>query len=140
MRRSWYRAVPALLGTLAAGPAAAQANGGAAARSVLDSVYSAEQADRGETVFSDVCSACHSASQFRGETFDMNWTSRTLRDLYRLIRTTMPQDSPGRLSDQEYIDVVAYLLKLNRYPAGGADLGSDEQALRRIRIESPPGN
>lgn len=121
-----------------ASPAAAQANGSKEPTSVLDSVFSAAQADRGDALFKDVCGACHSTSQFRGDTFEMNWTGRTLRDLYRLIRTTMPQDSPGRLSDQEYVDVVAYLLELNRYPAGTGELAPDETALRRIRIETPP--
>ena len=67
----------------------------------------------------------------------MNWSGRTLRDLYRLIRNTMPQDSPGRLTDQQYIDVVSYILELNRYPAGAGELAPDESLLRRIRIEEP---
>lgn len=139
MRRSWCFTAMVLASVMAAAPAAGQSSEAGGPKSVLDSVYSPEQAERGEAVFTDVCGACHSTSQFRGEDFSMNWTRRTLRDLYRLIRNTMPQDSPGRLSDQQYIDVVAYLLQLNRYPAGGAELASDEDLLRRIRIE-PPGN
>lgn len=139
MRRSWCMSAMVVMSALVTAPAAAQANG-SGPRSVHDSVYSAEQAERGEAVFTEVCGACHSTSQFRGDDFSMNWASRTLRDLYRLIRNTMPQDSPGRLSDQQYIDVVAYLLRLNRYPAGSTELASDEDALRRIRIEDPQGN
>lgn len=138
VRTSWVP-VLAVVAWAAAAPVSAQ-SASSGPRSVLDSVYSEPQADRGEVVFDDVCSSCHAASQFRGDTFSMNWTRRTLRDLYRLIRSSMPQDSPGRLSDQEYIDVVAYLLQLNRYPAGEAELAPDEDALRRIRIDDPSGN
>ena len=33
-------------------------------------------------------------------------------------RWTMPEDEPGRLSDEEYTDVVAYLLDRSDYPSG----------------------
>lgn len=135
--RSWC-ITAMLVATFAAAPAAAQTNGAATGpRTVADSVYSGTQADRGEELFIDICGSCHSTSQFRGADFDMNWSGRTLRDLYRLIRNTMPQDSPGRLTDQQYIDVVSYILELNRYPAGAGELAPDESLLRRIRIEEP---
>ena len=134
--RSWC--IPAMLvATFAAAPVAAQSNGSSGPRSAADSVYSAPQADRGQELFTDICGSCHSTSQFRGADFGMNWTGRTVRDLYRLVRNTMPQDSPGRLTDQQYIDVIAYILELNRYPAGDAELKPDEAVLRRIRIEEP---
>jgi len=46
------------------------------------------------------------------------------------IQMTMPYDSPGRLTRQEYTDIVAYMLRLNRAPAGETELPSDaaEQA------------
>lgn len=135
--RSWRIPATILVATFAAAPAAAQSNGSSGPRSVADSVYSGTQAERGQELFTDICGSCHSTSQFRGDDFGMNWTGRTLRDLYRLIRNTMPQDSPGRLTDQQYIDVVAYILELNRYPAGAAELMPDEALLRRIRIEDP---
>jgi mono/diheme cytochrome c family protein len=104
-------------------------------RSVQDGVYSSAQAERGEAVFREVCVSCHATTEFKGDDFHLAWSGRTLRDLFRLISTTMPNENPGALSRQQYIDVVAYLLDLNEYPAGASDLGSDESALRRIRIE-----
>jgi mono/diheme cytochrome c family protein len=122
-----------VLCALAFGRVQAQASG---ATSAADGVYSEEQANRGEETFLDVCANCHSNSEFRGENFAFKWEGQTVRDLYRLVRTTMPIDSPGRLSEQQYIEVIAYLLKLNRYPAGETALGTDETALRRIRIDA----
>lgn len=114
-------------------PAAAQSS----PRSTVDGVYSAAQADRGEEVFVGVCGNCHSTTEFKGDDFDLAWSGRTLRDLFRLIRNTMPNDDPGGLSPQQYIDVVAYLLALNELPTGEEDLADDESLLRRIRIEKP---
>jgi mono/diheme cytochrome c family protein len=121
--------------------AAAQSNGTAPPdRSAREGVYTAAQADRGAGVFTGICQSCHTTSQFSGADFELNWKGRTVRDLVRLIRTTMPYENPGSLSRREYIDVVAYLLKLNEYPAGGEELDTDEEALRRIRLDSRDGN
>jgi len=34
----------------------------------------------------------------------------------------MPQDKPGSLSDEQYIDVIAYLLQRNHVPASNVAL------------------
>lgn len=120
------------LTAFAATPIAAQSGG---PRSVREGVFSPTQADRGEVTYREVCANCHTLSQFRGEAFELAWAGRTVRDLFRLIRSSMPNDNPGALTDQQYIDVVAYLLKLNRYPTGETELAADENVLRRIRIE-----
>ena len=52
----------------------------------------------------------------------------------------MPQDSPGRLKPGEYADIVAYLLKLNGYPAGEAELPPDAAKLQALRIPPTPGS
>ena len=42
-----------------------------------------------------------------------------------LVQITMPQDNPGGLSEQDYQDVMAYMLSANDFPAGEADLTAD---------------
>jgi hypothetical protein len=39
------------------------------------------------------------------------------------------------MSPQEYADVIAYLLRMNRMPVGDEELPSDVERLRSIRIE-----
>ena len=39
-------------------------------------------------------------------------------DFYSLVRATMPLDKPGGMKEQEYLDVVAYLLQANHARAG----------------------
>ena len=116
-------------------PAAAQ-NGGDAERSVRDGVYTKAQATRGKATFGEVCGNCHSTSQFRGETFRMQWEGRTANDLFSQLRSTMPIDNPGGLTAQEYIAVIAYVFELNGYPAGSAELPTTAEPLKRIRIET----
>jgi len=52
----------------------------------------------------------------------------------------MPKNEPGSLQPDEYVDLVAYLLKLNDLPSGSEPLSADSAALRKIRIDVKPGN
>jgi hypothetical protein len=51
------------------------------------------------------------------------------------IAETMPADSPGSLSWQEYTDVVAYMLQLNEVPAGDSELSADQAQQSGIKVE-----
>lgn len=136
--RGTGRLVPlaALLLAAAAGPGQAQEaeKAGGVARSVLDGVFTPAQATSGKKVFGEVCAACHSSSQF-GQLARV-WGGRTVYDVFEQIRTTMPFDGPGRLSRQEYVDVVAYIISINGYPSGERALDGDLESLKRIRIEA----
>ena len=49
----------------------------------------------------------------------------------------MPTDNPGRLSRGQYADILAYLFRLNGFPAGARELPNDDEGLKKIRIETP---
>jgi len=106
-------------------------------RSTRDGVFSKAQADRGREVFVSVCANCHTRGQFNDGAWRRKWEGRTVFDVLESIRTTMPNDNPSGLSDDEYLDVIAYLLAQNGYPAGAQD--ASEAALKKVRIESPSG-
>ena len=101
-------------------------------------VYTEAQATRGEATYRANCTSCHATSAHTGKAFMSAWESRTAFDLFELIRTTMPIDNPGRLSREQYADIVAYLFKLNRLPAGDRPLPVDDEGLKQIRIEATP--
>lgn len=109
-----------------------------AERSLRDSAYSAEQAARGDTTFQVVCARCHVVSQFQGPKFLAAWEGGTAYQLFDQIRSEMPQDNPGSLSPEQYLDVTAYLFRLNGFPAGSHSLPGDASALKQIRIPSQP--
>ena len=103
----------------------------------LVAFYTEEQARRGQRAFRQVCSDCHYTSEFKGPVFTDVWARRTARDLYRELRRTMPDDNPGGLPRQTYVDVMAYILELNGYPAGSDELPPDDQVLGSFRLTPP---
>jgi len=100
--------------------------------------YTRAQATRGEKAYRTSCNSCHAPSAYTGESFTQLWVGRTAYDLVSLLRRTMPNDDPGGLPKQQYVDIVAYLFRLNGYPPGARALSSEDAALRRVRIDPVP--
>ena len=84
---------------LIAGIARAQSTDSTAGKSVWQGVYTEEQATRGDTEHQNNCSSCHGTEKYSGDAFTKNWVGRTVFDLFDQIKTTMPDDNPGGLSD-----------------------------------------
>jgi mono/diheme cytochrome c family protein len=114
------------------GDAAAQTK--PAVRTTRSGVFSREQASRGADVYAGYCKSCHTAQTHTGATFSAHWKGRPLSDLYVFIRDRMPKNEPASLSAEEYVDVLAYVLQMNRMPAGLKDLPPDSTLLSAIRI------
>ena len=93
------------------------------------------QATRGADVYAGTCANCHQPAQFIGQNFVESWNDRRVYDFYALVRGTMPLDNPGGLKEQEYLDVVAYLLQANHQASPRPDsLRADTVALRGVKI------
>ena len=113
-------------------------------RSVWDGVFTDEQAKRGEPVYQKECGNCHgdsltggeSAPPLSGGAFLANWNGLTLADLFDRIRKTMPQSTPGKLTRQQYADVLAFMLGVNKFPAGKTELYKQSEMLKEIRFEA----
>ena len=101
-------------------------------------IYSAAQAARGEIAFDEVCAQCHTTSEFRGRTFQGNWGRRTVYSFFRTVRSTMPDDNPGGLDEQTYLDVVSYVMRMNGHDAGPAEMLPDSP-MRQLRMD-PSGS
>lgn len=107
-------------------------------RTVQEGVYTEEQASWGAELFEQYCSRCHSHRELAGNGFEKTWVGRTVYALYFQIFDTMPLDQPAGLSGEQYAALVAYILKLNEYPAGEEALGWSRDELVRIRIRPTP--
>ena len=57
-------------------------------------------------------------------------------DLFEKIQTSMPADHPGALSRATNADILAYILKANKMPAGKNELPSDAEELKQIQFEA----
>jgi mono/diheme cytochrome c family protein len=115
----------------------AQHSSAATPRSTQSGVYSAEQAVRGQDTYATLCTGCHTAATHTGVAFQ-KWDGRSLSELYGYISTQMPKNEPGSLAPEQYVDLLAYLLKLNQMPVGANELPTDTTVLRTIRIETKP--
>ena len=100
--------------------------------------YSVAQATRGQAVFESTCATCHQPDKFIGQQFVDEWSDRRVGDFYSLVRNTMPVDNPGGLKEQEYLDVVAYLLKANHAVPGADSVSSDTTYMRQRKIAVHP--
>jgi polar amino acid transport system substrate-binding protein len=140
MMPGWLRGlvtslVVVLVGSLSPGVRAGQA------RTAKDGVYSDAQASRGEGLYGQQCAACHSADlkgngapALAGPEFFDSWNKAPVADLVEKISTSMPSSSPGSLSRDQATDLVAFILKANKFPAGSGDLASDVATLKTIAI------
>ena len=130
-------------GTPATEPAMPQAPTGAAMPADQPAAsggsHTQAQATSGEQVFDENCSACHSTREFYGSEFQYSWGSRNARSFFRLVSRTMPDDAPGSLTEEQYVDVLAYILDLNGYPAGTTPLTADQEAMRALRLDAHVG-
>ncbi len=112
---------------------------------VWDGVYTAEQSARGKLVYDGNCGACHlpdmsgsdEARPLAGERFMQDWREDTLHTLFVRIRNLMPFDEPATLTEEAYLDSVAYILEFNGFPAGDRELTTN--GLEDIRIEGRDG-
>jgi len=112
--------------------------------SVWDGVYTEEQSERGDSVYSENCVSCHGPTLEGGEmapgladgAFKANWNGLTVGDLFDRIRETMPPDGPGQLSREEISDVLARILSANEFPAGEKELAKRPEFLKLIVIDA----
>ena len=86
-------------------------------RTVWDGVYTDAQAARGRTRYQAICSSCHQDGPRRDEAFMRDWSGTDVESLFRRIKASMPPGAPSSLSDAEYVDIVAYMLRVNTFPA-----------------------
>jgi mono/diheme cytochrome c family protein len=120
--------------------------------SVWDGVFTEAQAARGGAAYEGACGSCHgrrlngapddpdqrSAPPLARARFLRVWEGRSLATLFEYTRATMPEDNPSSLTEQEYVDVVAYMLSVGGMAAGDDELQLDPPVLARVLIEPEP--
>jgi mono/diheme cytochrome c family protein len=133
--------VPTLIGATGvllsgvASSAIAQHVAGNDLRSANSGVYSAAQAVRGRDLYALKCRSCHTPESHTGVIFDNWWGGKLVSDLFEYVIERMPKNEPGSLTPEESADVIAYIFRMNRMPAGDDELSTDVGALKKIRIE-----
>lgn len=116
--------------------------GAAQGKTAKEGVYTDAQATRGKAAYLASCASCHQeglqgadlAPPLKGEDFLLPWSSKSVHDLFDRVATTMPGDAPGSLPPQVNADIVAYMLQVNRYPAGADELKADPAVMKAIPL------
>ena len=112
-------------------------------KTVWDGVFSEDQASRGRASYNASCATCHRTdltgyeSALKGQKFMDRWREDALESLYSNIKRSMPRNAPGTLETATYLDIVAYILQQNGFPAGVSDLSSDN--LKNIQVTGKNG-
>ena len=78
-------------------------------------------------------------SQFSNKSepeFRKKWAGRPLADLYDFMHTNMPKNDPASLDDYQYGVLLAYMLQMNKMPAGKSPIMGDSVDLAKIRIDT----
>jgi len=105
-------------------------------------VYTQTQAERGKSSYATHCAECHGAD-LEGTSFgdgvpplkrDDFMTGKNLQNVFDKVKRAMPFNAPGTLPDGVYLDVIAYVLRENGYPAGGQELVPNADLLKGIVI------
>lgn len=131
---------------VAATPSAGSLRHPLASGTVWDSIYTMEQAARGEATYRASCASCHGdslagindAPPLAGPAFLKTWNGNTLAFMFNKISNDMPSDNPGTLTKPQVADVVAFVLKAGGYPAGKNELPPSPDTLAQIRFVPKP--
>ena len=99
-----------------------------------------DQVARGEEVWNAHCTRCHGPESDNPESPPLlnpgalkNYS--TAAALFEYVQGSMPQDEPASLSNEQYWDVLAFLIDRQGIPSGDAPLGPDNA--RGFQIRTP---
>jgi len=113
-----------------------------AKKGIWDGVFSAAQAERGRAALSqNGCNGCHGAElagdrgpSLKGDRFITAWENGSVNRLFGKIRDTMPPLNAEQVTPATKVDIVAYLLQVNGFPAGNSELLLDPGTLDSLQI------
>ena len=120
-----------------------------------DAFYNEEQATRGRLAFNRNCAVCHTVDPTLStpedlvrplpRTFGGHFIERVVNDrvvyphvlaLYSKLRS-MPLFDTRAITEQQRVDIVAYILRANGLPAGTEEIPVDIDAMRLMMINEP---
>jgi alcohol dehydrogenase (cytochrome c) len=115
-------------------------------------LFTTQQALQGKMLYAMRCAGCHgnqlqggAAGALAGPAFAAAWSVHgfagdwaksklTVDDLDFIIRTTMPKDAPGKMSAEDYTEVLAFILQENGYKSGLTPLRAGSLLMKKTPL------
>jgi mono/diheme cytochrome c family protein len=106
--------------------------------------FTAAQAERGHLTYAHNCLDCHGSNLDNGEfggpplkglSFARHWEATNVAALFGFMKAKMPPDRPGQLTDDDYADLIAYVLSENGYQPGDKELPPDAKVQEAMSLK-----
>ena len=105
--------------------------------SAADGMYTEDQATRGAALYAEHCAPCHGVDLtgtdfgpgLSGAELRSRWRYRSLGELFSLMQSSMPVNSPGGLTAQQNADTLAFILQRAGFPPGSKELSGRADVL-----------
>ncbi len=113
-------------------------------------LYTSAQADSGKIKFLTYCAMCHgptlqgrSGPALTGPNFASAKADFHVSDVFGIVANNMPATAPGTLAHDDYVEIMAFLLQQNGYPAGSRALTFEDAMKSKVKLlyrSEPTGN
>ncbi|MBA2076966.1 c-type cytochrome [Rhodanobacter sp. PCA2] len=105
----------------------------------VPTLYTQAQADIGKAKFLENCSRCHgrdlggmAGPALKGANFASAASHFHVGDIFTIVSQNMPATQPGSLPKDDYVEIMAFLLQENGYPAGSTALTFDQAKQSKV--------
>ena len=107
----------------------------------LPALFTLAQAESGHKKFIENCARCHGPEMegragpaLKGPNFASPKADFHVGDIFTILTHNMPASDPGSLPRLDYVEVMAFLLQQNGYPAGKKALLYDEAMRSKVPL------
>ncbi|HVZ27426.1 MAG TPA: PQQ-binding-like beta-propeller repeat protein [Rhizomicrobium sp.] len=102
--------------------------------------FTQAQVTQGRADYIANCAGCHTANlggggdapALTGATFNSSWATKSTKEFYQFVSTSMPYGNAGNLSPETYSNIIAFILAANGARPGTAPLNAGTD----VRINS----
>jgi len=116
-------------------------------RTIWDGVFTAEQSAAGGGLYTQYCQGCHGKTGrgtpggpgVTGANLNKKWEETSLLDFWTYAYNNMPPGAAGKIgSQQDYVNIVAYIMDMHGAEPGDSQLVWNEEQLGNIYIVRKP--
>ncbi len=104
-------------------------------------LFTSAQADGGKIKFLTYCAMCHgpnllgrSGPALKGPNFASPKADFHVGDVFGIVANNMPATAPATLAHDDYVQIMAFLLQQNGYPAGDKALTYDDATKSKVKL------